>query len=112
MAHFAEIDENGIVLRVVVVPDEEEKRGQQFLAEDLMLGGTWMQTSYNGTIRRRFAGIGDRYDARLDAFISPQPFASWSLDESTLDWKPPFPAPADGKEYAWVEPAGWKEVSK
>lgn len=68
MAHFAEINEAGIVQRVVVVPDAQEHRGQEFLANDLGLGGTWIQTSYNGAMNGRFAGIGKIYDFELGEF--------------------------------------------
>ena len=71
MAHFAEIDKNGIVLRVLVVDDSQENRGQEFLADDLGLGGTWIQTSYNSNIRGKYAAIGDKYDKKKDEFISP-----------------------------------------
>jgi hypothetical protein len=71
MAHFAEIDKNGFVLRVLVVDDSQENRGQEFLAEDLALGGTWIQTSYNSNIRGKYAAIGDKYDSKKDKFISP-----------------------------------------
>ena len=71
MAHFAEIDKDGIVLRVLVVDNSQEDRGQEFLAEDLGLGGTWVQTSYNANIRGKFAGIGDKYDKKKDIFIAP-----------------------------------------
>lgn len=70
MAHFAEIDENNIVLRVLVVDNSKEERGQEYLADELGLGGTWVQTSYNANFRGKFAGIGDIYDADLDQFIS------------------------------------------
>lgn len=102
MAHFAEIDENGIVKQVLVVPDEQEHRGQEFLAEDLGLGGTWIQTSYNHRIRKRFAGIGFKYDATADVFIAPQPFPSWKLDENH-DWQAPKPMPTDGVISKWNE---------
>jgi hypothetical protein len=69
MAHFAEIDSDNKVLRVLVVDNSQEHRGQEFLAEDLGLGGTWIQTSYNSNIRGKFAGIGDRYDEDKDEFI-------------------------------------------
>jgi len=69
MAHFAEIDSNNIVVRVLVVPNEHESRGQEFLADDLGLGGTWIQTSYNATIRGKFAGVGDKYDKKNDEFV-------------------------------------------
>lgn len=71
MAHFAEIDSNNIVLRVLVIPNEEESRGQEFLSQDLGLGGTWVQTSYNATIRGKYAGIGDTYDKKKDIFVAP-----------------------------------------
>jgi len=71
MAHFAEIDSNNVVLRVLVVADEHEHRGQEFLANDCNLGGTWVQTSYNGNIRGKFAGIDDIYDEVNDEFYTP-----------------------------------------
>ena len=87
MAHFAEIDPNGgTVLRVLVVPDEQEHRGQDFLANDLGLGGVWVQTSYNANIRFKYAGIGDTYDATRDAFISPKCHDEATLDEGTCQW--------------------------
>jgi hypothetical protein len=72
MAHFAEIDKDNIVLRVLVVDDEYENNGQEFLSNVLGLGGTWIQTSYNANIRKNYAGIGFTYDADLDAFIPPK----------------------------------------
>lgn len=71
MAHFAEIDSNNIVLRVLVVADKHEHRGQEFLANDCGLGGTWVQTSYNANIRGKFAGVGDIYDEVNDEFYKP-----------------------------------------
>jgi hypothetical protein len=71
MAHFAEIDSNGFVLRVLVIDDSQENRGQDFLANDLGLGGTWIQTSYNSNIRGKYAGVGDKYDKKKDEFIAP-----------------------------------------
>jgi hypothetical protein len=89
MAHFAEIDENNIVTQVLVVPDEQEHRGQDYLADELSLGGTWVQTSYNGNIRKNYAGVGYKYDLERDAFISPKPDCHPSkvtLDEETCRW--------------------------
>lgn len=103
MAHFAEIDENGVVLRVLVVPDAQENRGHDFLANDLGLGGTWVQTSYNARIRKNYAGIGMTYDATRDAFIPEQPFASWVLNEDTCQWEAPVAYPTDGVMYIWNE---------
>ena len=72
MAHFAEIDENNTVLRVLVVPNDQEHRGQDFLAKDLNLGGRWIQTSYNANIRGKYAGVGDKYDENKDIFYIPE----------------------------------------
>jgi hypothetical protein len=122
MAHWAEIDENNIVTRVLVVADEEDHRGQEFLATDLGLGGTWKKTSYNtmgnvhalgGTpFRKNYAGIGFTYDESRDAFIAPKPFASWVLDETTCIWNAPTPVPVvEGKMFMWVEEdLNWQEV--
>jgi hypothetical protein len=97
MAHFAEINENNIVIRVLVVPDEQQARGQDFLANDLGLSGKWIQTSYNtrggvhtlgGThLRKNYAGIGYTYDESRDAFIPPKPEGNWSLNEETCLWE-------------------------
>lgn len=108
MAHFAEIDGHGVVLRVLVVPAEQAHRGADFLREDLRLRGEWVQTSFTGRIRRRFAGPGMRYDPERDAFILPQPFASWKLDKAG-DWVAPVPRPA-GDEWVWEEEKGWVQT--
>jgi hypothetical protein len=107
MAYFAEIDQNNVVVRVLSVPNTEEHRGQEFLANDLGLNGTWIQTSFNNNIRKQFAGIGYTYDNASDVFIAPQPFASWSLD-TNHDWQPPIPKPEgrhywDEKTQEWIE---------
>jgi hypothetical protein len=73
MAHFAEIDSDNKVLRVLVIDNSQEHRGQEFLANDLGLGGTWLQTSYNNNIRGKYAAIGDTYDPINDVFITPEP---------------------------------------
>ena len=110
MAHFAEIDENNVVLRVIVGVDEPLD-GEAIYHE--MTGTTWKKTSYNtvagqhtlgGTpFRKNYAGIGYTYDAGRDAFIPPQPFPSWTLDEQTCQWISPVPFPNDGKQYFWDE---------
>ena len=121
MAHFAEIDENSIVTRVLVVADEQAERGQEFLANDLGLGGVWKQTSYNtlggvhkngGTpLRKNYAGSGYTYDPVRDAFYAPKPFPSWTLNDETCLWEAPTPMPTDGKIYAWDEATtSWKEA--
>jgi hypothetical protein len=115
MAHFAKIDENNIVVSVLVVSDEQENRGQEFLASDLGLGGTWIQTSYNTScgvhlnggipLRKNFAGIGYFYDEVQDAFIPPKPkdFPSFVLDEETCTWVYPVEKPADNDIWYWDE---------
>jgi len=100
MAHFAEIDQNNTVLRVIVVDDSFEANGSQWCHD--VFGGTWVQTSYNGRIRKNFAGVGYSYDPVRDAFIPPQPYPSWTLAEETCLWQPPVPMPQDGP-YVWNE---------
>ena len=86
MAHFAEVDNNNIVLRVLVVDNSLEHKGADFLSNDLGLGGTWIQTSYNGNFRKNFAGIGYTYDSVRDAFIAPKPDDAIGFDEDTCRW--------------------------
>jgi hypothetical protein len=100
MAHFAEINAANIVQRVIVVPNSEEANGAAWCAA--LLGGTWIQTSYNATIRKNFAGIGFTFDAVRDAFIPPKPYPSWILDEQTCRWDAPVPMPPGGP-WEWDE---------
>lgn len=86
MAHFAEIDENNIVVQVLVVSNEIEHRGAEFLSVDLGLGGNWIQTSYNATFRKNFAGIGFSYDENLDAFIPPKCHDEAILETESCKW--------------------------
>ena len=118
MAYFAKLDENNVVLRVLSVSNDDcpdpapdnEQQGINFLA-GLGLGSNWKQTSYNSTFRKNYAGIGFTFDETRDAFIAPQPFASWVLDEATCQWQPPVPYPSDGKMYSWDESSvNWLEV--
>ena len=107
MAHFAKI-ENDLVVEVLVVHNDLEHRGADFLANDLGLGGTWIQTSYNGNIRKQYTGIGYTYDDVNDVFISPQPYPSWVLDNE-FNWQAPTPMPTEGMWY-WDEENGeWLE---
>jgi len=120
MAHFAELDSNNIVKRVIVVSnkdtstsegEEVESIGVAFCAN--LLGGTWIKTSYNASIRKNYAGIGYTYDSGRDAFIPPKPFASWTLNETTCLWDAPTPRPTDNKTYLWnEEQLAWIEVNK
>jgi hypothetical protein len=118
MAHFAQLGENGIVLQVIAINNaelrdgqgrESERKGIAFCVD--LFGGRWVQTSYNANFRKNFAGIGFTYDQGRDAFIPPQPFPSWSLNESTCQWDAPVPRPEDGKRYIWDEPTTtWVEL--
>ena len=115
MAHFAKI-ENNVVTQVIVVDNkdcadasgvEKEYIGAAFC--ERLLGGTWKQTSYNGSIRKNYAGVGYAFDAERDAFIPPKPYNSWLLNEDTCLWEAPVAMPADAgtgeppKRYAWDE---------
>ena len=96
MAHFAEIDNNNIVLRVLVFDNNYTNSDCTAL-----LGGDWIQTSYNNNIRKNFAGIGYTYDSNLDAFITPKPYDSWLLDTDTCRWEAPIEQPEG--DYIWNE---------
>ena len=134
MAHFAKLDENNVVTQVIVVDNkdiidphtgqEDEIIGIAFCKK--LFGGNWKQTSYNGNIRFRYAGIGCSYNAALDAFIPPQPFPSWTLDNDIADWISPLgdaPALTEAQVeaysfYRWDEDAyqadnttGWELVT-
>lgn len=107
MAHFAQI-ENGIVTQVISVANEElldngvesEAKGVAFCVN--LLGGDWKQTSYNNRIRKNYAGVGYTYDAGRNAFIPPQPYPSWGLNEDTCKWEAPVSMPTDAM-YFWDE---------
>ena len=110
MAHFAELDSNNTVLRVIVVNNnnildsngqESEEVGINFCKG--LFGGEWKQTSYNANFRKNYAGIGYTYDGVLDAFIPPQPYPSWVLNQETCLWEAPVPMPTDGQLYGWDE---------
>jgi hypothetical protein len=109
MAHYAQIDSNNIVTQVIVIDNkdtadangvEKEYIGAAYC--ERLFGGTWKQTSYNGTKRKNYAGIGYKYHADIDAFAAPQPYASWTLD-ADAKWQPPVAMPTDGEMYSWDE---------
>lgn len=112
MSHFAQV-ENGIVTQVIVA--------EQDVIDSGLFGTGWVQTSYNTIggqhpegrpLRKNYAGIGFTYDAVRDAFIPPQPFPSWVLNEDSCLWDAPIPMPQDDKRYAWNEPTtSWVEVT-
>ena len=126
MAHFAELDSNGVVQRVIVVANKDtadangnemESIGVAFCQK--LLGGPWVQTSYNGNIRKNYAGVGYTYRSAIDAFVPPQPYPSWILTPAHAQWEAPVPMPADAgtgeppKMYSWDEAAGnWVVVAK
>lgn len=116
MSHFAKIDENNIVTQVIVV--EQDVLDTGLFGEP----NSWIQTSYNtyggvhllgGTpLRKNYAGIGFKYDSNKDAFLPPQPFASWVLDDETCLWQAPTVMPSDGKLYRWDEETlSWIELT-
>jgi hypothetical protein len=111
MSHFAEIDDNNFVIRVLVgdTNDPNGDEGYSWFVENL--GGRWVQTSYNNNFRKKYAALGDHYNEELDAFITPALFSSWTLNEETCEWEPPIPKP-DGN-YDWDEPTtSWIEVTE
>ena len=130
MAHFVEIDDSNIVIKGVVLDDKDtqdesgnevESVGAKYLSDGF--GGTWKRTSYNtsggvhslgGTpFRKNYAGIGDTFDVAKDAFYSPKPHPSWTLDEDTCQWESPVAYPDDGKRYEWNEgTTSWDEISE
>lgn len=119
MAHFAQLNEENLVTQVIVVANEDTMNADGIEQESVgvnfcsnLLGGKWVQTSYNARIRKNYAGIGFKYDADLDAFVPPQPYASWTLDTETAQWQSPTPMPTDGKMYTWdEETTAWVEVA-
>lgn len=111
MAHFAKLDENNIVIEVHAVHNNElldengnesELKGIEFLTNWSGGYSNWKQTSYNGNIRKNYAGIGYMYRADIDAFIAPQPYPSWTLD-ANAKWQAPVDIPTDGDRYSWDE---------
>lgn len=119
MAHFAQLDENNLVTQVIVVANDEllldgvenETKGIMFCKSLLGEDTRWVQTSYNGNIRKNYAGIGYTYDPVADHFFAPQPYPSWILD-ADAKWQPPVPFPTEtGKFFTWDEPTlSWVEV--
>lgn len=119
MAYFAQVDDDGTVVQVIAVSNDDapdpatahsEPLGQSFIADTLGLPGEWRQTSYNGNFRKQYAGIGWRYDPDADVFVAPQPFPSWTLN-ANHDWQAPTPMPSEGGPWAWDEETlTWVEI--
>jgi hypothetical protein len=121
MAHFAQLDENNVVINVIVVHNNElldengvesEAKGVSF-CQTLFPNTNWVQTSYNANMRKHYAGLGFTFDANRDAFIPPKPYSSWTLNEQTCVWEAPTPMPIDSKRYLWDEPSqSWVEIQQ
>ena len=112
MAHYAFLDQNNVVTEVIVGKDETDTTHDWEQYYGAIRGQVCKRTSYNGNIRKNYAGIGCTYDAQKDAFIAPQPYPSWTLDEETCGWYPPTSMPTDGKRYQWNESTiSWIEVT-
>jgi hypothetical protein len=115
LAHYAFLDENNIVTEVITGRNETEvvdgiSDWEAYYGD--FRGQTCVRTSYNGNIRKNFAGIGFTYDAERDAFIPPKVFDSWVLDEETCRWVAPIDYPTDGLIYDWDEEAkDWTPVN-
>jgi hypothetical protein len=120
MAHWAEIDENNTVVRVLTTNNADVNEGYDWLIQNL--GGTWIQTSFNTrggihygddgspALHKNYAGIGDSFDGV--GFFAPQPYPSWNFNSETYYWLPPIPYPDDGKAYNWDEATlSWIEVT-
>ena len=107
MSHFAEINTDNIVQRVIVAE-------QNFINSGAVGDSfNWVQTSYNGNFRKNYAGSGYTYDKTRDAFIAPQPYPSWTLVEATCQWESPTPYPTDGEMYTWDEDTtNWVEATE
>ena len=114
MSHWAELNSNNEVIRVLVGDNNDPAgdEGYSWFVENL--GGRWVKTSYNAAtngFRKNYAGIGYTYDEEKDAFIGPKPYSSFVLNETTCNWEPPIACPVDGKFYDWSEEdLNWKEV--
>ncbi len=119
MAHFAKLDDDNIVTQVIVVSDADckDQDGNEVEAIGVafcnnLLGGRWVQTSYNGNIRKRYAGIGYSYNERYDAFIGPKPYNSWTLNVTTFDWDPPVPYPTESFDLENLSYYTWNETNR
>lgn len=125
MAHYARVNSDNIVTYVTPIPNEmitdkngveHEEWAYKHLYETIpdSLGDRWIQTSYNHNIRKNYAGLGYTWNETLDAFIPPQPFPSWVLNEETCNWEAPIPTPEsmdNGPKYTWDEEVGnWKPI--
>jgi hypothetical protein len=119
MAHFAKLDDDNIITQVIVVSDADckDQDGNEVEAIGVafcnnLLGGRWVQTSYNGNIRKRYAGIGYSYNEQYDVFIAPKPYNSWTLNVTTFDWDPPVPYPTESFDLENLSYYTWNETNR
>jgi hypothetical protein len=122
MAHFAQLDNNNIVIQVIVVNNNElldqdgnevEQKGIDFCKSLFGQDTEWIQTSYNANFRKNYACGGGTYNKELDAFIAPKPYNSWILNETTCKWEAPIPKLDQDKLYIWNESTiSWEELNK
>ena len=121
MAHFAQIDENNVVIQVVVIDNadceddngnESESVGIAFCQSLFGSDTTWVQTSYNASFRNRYASIGGTWNSSLNSFVDAKPYDSWVFNQTTTDWDPPVPDPSDADSlYYWDESTtSWVEA--
>lgn len=127
MAHFAELNSDNVVIRVIVVDNKDTTDAYGVEKESIGIaycekhwGGNWKQTSYNGNLRKNYAGIGFTYNSSIDAFVPPKPYDSWTLNEETGLWDPPIPLPVDHgnpelnippSRFVWNEESGsWDKI--
>ncbi len=119
MAHFAQLDDNNVVVRVIVVDNKDTTDAtgieKEYIGKahcEKIFGGKWVKTSYNGNIRKRYAGAGMVYNEDLDAFVAKQPYTSWTLNSQTAEWEAPTPMPEEGT-WEWNEATtSWVEVQQ
>ena len=121
MAYFAELDDENCVIQVIsisndVCPDpapDNEQLGIHYIVDTLGLVGTWRQTSFHSSFRKNYASIGGTYSPDLDAFIGPQPYPSWILNETSCQWQAPVPLPNESGVYAWDEQSkSWERLGE
>lgn len=121
MAYFARV-ENNVVQQVIVINNsvlldanggEQESLGVAFCQSLFGADGAWMQTFFNNNLRKNYAGVGYTYDSARDAFIAPQPYTSWILNETTCRWEAPTPHPDDSNSYSWNESTtSWAQLAE
>jgi hypothetical protein len=108
MAHYAQLDDDNTVLDVMKISDDYEDCGEDYINNVCMIPGRWIKTSYNGTIRGSFAGVGFSYNEELDVFLPPKPYESWVINTELKCWESPVERP----EISNTEAAIWDETNQ